>query len=344
MIAPKSQSFATSVHQLKGCSMTPCRYFIIVLMLFLQGCYPNAPVTGEFPDFITANEDYFITRIGDVPSIDGDTYALTIAGLVENPGSFTLEELRNLALIELPLTVECIGNFTNGPLVATAVWKGFRLYDFLDALGLDEQATGVKYLAADGFYASHTLKQIKDQQVIGALFMNEEVIPPVQGFPLRIIIPGFYGAKQPAWVTEIEVIDRPLEDYWEDRGWDLTPPMDVDSTIFFPAHSTTVPIGVPLEIGGAAFGGTRIETVEVTTDGGDTWQQAEIVKSMDMDNVWVFWKATVVFRRPGTYTVNSRATDRSGTIQPEKDPSRLDGTDSWPAVTVQVRVLAEPLI
>ena len=64
------------------------------------------------------------------------------------PRSFTLEELGALALIELPLTVECIGNPTNGHLVATAVWTGFSLYDFLDALGLDKQATGVKYLAA----------------------------------------------------------------------------------------------------------------------------------------------------------------------------------------------------
>lgn len=326
---------------MKVCPMTPCRWFVLFLLLFLAGCYPNTPVTGEFPDFITANEDYFITRIGDVPSIDGETYALNITGLVEHPRSFTLEELEALALIELPLTVECIGNPPNGPLVATAFWTGFSLYDFLDALGLDDQATGVKYLAADGFYASHTLEQIKDQQVIGALFMNGEVIPPVQGFPLRIIIPGFYGAKQPAWVTEIEVIDRPLEDYWQDFGWDVTPPMDVDSTIFFPAHNTTVTIGTPVEIGGAAFGGTRIETVEVTTDGGESWEQAEIVERVDMDNVWVFWKATAVLRKPGTYTLQSRATDMHGTVQPEKDPSSLNGLNSWPAVTLKAVLLPE---
>lgn len=321
--------------------MTLCRCFVIILLLFLGGCYPNTPVTGEFPDFITENEDYFITRIGDVPSIDERTYELKITGLVENPHSFTREELSNLELIELPLTVECIGNPRNGPLVATAVWTGFGLYDFLDALGLDEQATGVKYLAADGFYASHTLEQIKDHQAIGALFMNAEVIPPIQGFPLRILIPGFYGAKQPAWVTEIEVIDRPLEDYWQDRGWDVTPPMDVDSTIFFPENNTTVLIGVPLEIGGAAFGGTRIVTVELTTDGGDSWQQTEIVKSRDVDNVWVFWKATVVFRKPGTYTVNSRATDIHGNLQPEKDQFSQDGINSWPSVTLKAVLLPE---
>jgi DMSO/TMAO reductase YedYZ molybdopterin-dependent catalytic subunit len=313
----------------------------LFLILSLSSCYPNPPVTGEFPDFITENDDYFVTRIGSVPDIDEDTYELTITGLVENPRSFTLEELRDLELIELPLTVECIGNSRNGSLVSTAVWTGFSLYDFLDALGLDEQATGVSYLAADGYYASHTLEQIQDNQVMGALFMNAEVIPPIQGFPLRIIIPGFYGAKQAAWVTEIEVIDRPLEDYWQDRGWDVAPPMDVDSTIFFPENNTTIQTGVPLEIGGAAFGGTRISTVEVTTDGGDNWQQSEIVVSMDVDNVWVFWKATVVFRKPGIYTVNSRATDINDNVQPEIDQDSRDGTNSWPSVTVEAVLLPE---
>jgi len=312
-----------------------CRLILIFLVLLLCSCYPNSPVPGEFPDFITETEDYFVTRIGTVPDIDGETYALTITGLVENPRSFTLEELQDLELIELPLTVECIGNGVNGPLVGTAVWRGFRLYDFLDALGLDGQATGVRYQAADGFYASHTLEQIKDHQVIGALYMNGEIIPPIQGFPLRVIMPGFYGAKQPAWVTEIEVIDRPLEDYWQDRGWDLTPPMDVDSTIFFPENNTTVQIGVPFEIGGAAFGGTKISTVELTTDGGDSWQQSEIVESTDANNVWVFWKAIVIFRKPGTYTINSRATDIHGNVQPEEDQSGLNGTNRWPSVTVQ---------
>ena len=288
------------------------------------------------PDFITENKDYFITRIGQVPDIDEETYELKITGLVENPSSFTLEELRNLELIELPLTVECIGNPINGPRVSTAVWKGFRLYDLLDSLGLDKKATGVKYLSADGFYASHTLEQIQDNQVLGALFMNAEVIPPVQGFPLRILLPGFYGAKHPAWVTEIEVIDRPLEDYWQDRGWDLTPPMYVDSTIFFPENNTTVQNGVPLEIGGAAFGGTRISTIELTTDGGDSWQEAEIVESMDVDNVWLFWKTTVFFEKPGLYTVNSRATDMYGNVQPANDQFSSNGTNSWPSVTVNV--------
>ena len=73
----------------------------------------------------------------------------------------------------------------------------------------------------------------------------------------------------------------------------------------------------------------------------NTWQQAKIVKCMDMDNVWVFWKATVVLRKPGSYRVNSRATDMHGTVQPGKDPSGLNGLNSWPSVTVQAVLLTE---
>jgi len=107
----------------------------------------------DFPDFYTKNENYFITRIGGVPYIDRDTYSLEIKGLVDNPTSFTLDELQSLNLTELPLTIECIGNSANGKLVGTAVWKGFNVFDLLDSLGISENATGVRYLAADGYYA-----------------------------------------------------------------------------------------------------------------------------------------------------------------------------------------------
>jgi DMSO/TMAO reductase YedYZ molybdopterin-dependent catalytic subunit len=190
---------------------------IVGVVLLSSGLFVNQPPEGmseEFPDFFTKNEDYFITRIGSVPNINGDTYQLEVTGLVDNPTSFTLEDLRALNLTNLPLTVECIGNSRNGELVSTANWTGFMVYDLLQSLGIDESATGVKYTAADGYYASHTLEQLQNNGVLGALYMNGEEIPPVQGYPLRILNPGYYGIKQPAWVIGIEVIDRPLGATW----------------------------------------------------------------------------------------------------------------------------------
>ncbi|MHA2300331.1 MAG: molybdopterin-dependent oxidoreductase [Candidatus Thorarchaeota archaeon] len=292
--------------------------------------------SSEFPDFITKNEDYFVTRIGSVPEIDRDTYRLEIKGLVDSPTSFSLDELQALDLTELPLTVECIGNSENGKLLGTAVWKGFDVFDLLESLGLSESATGVKYLAADGYYASHTLDQLQNNSVLGAVYMNGVEIPPIQGFPLRILNPGYYGVKQPAWVTEIEVIDRPLEDYWKDRGWDTSPPMAIDSKIFCPEETTTINSNQMLKIGGAAFGGTHVKLVEYTIDDGSTWNNATIVQQIDADNVWVFWGINVTFSNIGQITLQIRATDINDNQQIKTDTSPLDGTSSWPMLVINV--------
>lgn len=290
----------------------------------------------EFPDFITKNEDYFITRIGNIPNIDNNTYLLNVWGHIDNPKMFNLTELQTLDLVERTLTTECIGNIAKGPLLSTAVWKGFLIYEFLESLGLKENATGVRYLAEDGYYASHTLEQLINNGTIGALYMNGEILPPAQGFPLRIVNPGSYGAKQPAWVVEIEVINRSLEDFWDDRGWDTSPPMDVDSTIFFPGDYEKVKVGTSLKIGGAAFGGTRISRIEFTINTWSNWNQATIVQSIDEDHVWVFWEVTITFNVSGTFFLHTKATDTHNNTQPMEDLSRHDGFNSWPQLVIKV--------
>jgi hypothetical protein len=312
---------------------------IVGVVLLSSGLFVNQPPEGmseEFPDFFTKNEDYFITRIGSVPNINGDTYQLEVTGLVDNPTSFTLEDLRALNLTNLPLTVECIGNSRNGELVSTANWTGFMVYDLLQSLGIDESATGVKYTAADGYYASHTLEQLQNNGVLGALYMNGEEIPPVQGYPLRILNPGYYGIKQPAWVIGIEVIDRPLEDYWEDRGWDTSPPIAIDSKIFFPTGYSSINVSQEIKVGGCAFGGTRVKLVEYTLDDGATWHNAPIIQQIDADNVWVFWQFSISFSETGGKTIKIRATDINNNQQPQFDPEPYDGYSAWPVITLTV--------
>jgi len=311
------------------------KIFVVILAVSMTPLAVFAD--GRFPDFITSNEDYYITRIGKLPDIKESEYRLEITGLVEKPGKWTLEELRAQPSTEIPLTVECIGNSPGGPQLSTAVWKGFLLYDFLVSLGLKDGVTGVRYEAADGYFASHTLDQIRDNDVLAALYMNGVPIPRLHGFPLRILNPGFYGVKQPAWVTKIEVIDRPMKDYWEDRGWDCSPPMQVDSVIFYPKKNEKFKTGDPVKIGGAAFGGRRIAKVEITADGGKTWMNTKVVKTRDADNVWVFWEGELTFSKKGSYTINARATDIMGNVQEEKDPTKYDGTGDWPLVKVKIR-------
>jgi len=309
---------------------------VILGIIFLGPRNNSDSVDEEFPDFITENSDYFTTRIGDVPIIDSDTYMLNVWGQIENPKTFSLIELQELDLIERTLTTECIGNPAKGPFISTTVWKGFLIYDFILALGLKENATGIKYVAADGYYVSQTLSQLENNGSIGALYMNDLSLPANQGFPLRIVNPGAYGAKQPAWVVDIEIIDRPLEDYWDERGWDTSPSMDVDSTIFFPNDSVNVKIGEPLKIGGAAFGGTRISKIEYTLNLGLSWVQGTVIQSIDADHVWVFWEINVTFDVLGIVSLHTKATDIYNNTQPMIDPSWHDGFNSWPRLIINV--------
>ena len=290
----------------------------------------------NFPDFYTKAQDYYITRIGTIPEIDENNYELKITGSIDNPTNFSLNELRALPLIEFPLTIECIGNTPDGSLLSTANWSGFSIYNLIDSLGLKSNATGVKYYAADGYYATHTMEQLMNNTVIGALYINNQTLPPVQGFPLRIINPGYYGAKQPAWVTEIEVINMSLNDFWDDNGWDTSPSMPVDSKIFFPNNFHPVHTGDSVFLGGAAYGGTRISKVEYTLNDGLDWHQAEIIKSVDFDNVWVFWVINIIATERGYITIKVKATDIYNQTQPKTDSDFLNGDNSWPFLNIQV--------
>jgi len=103
-------------------------------------------------------------------------------------------------MIERTVTIKCIGNPVNGPLLGNATWKGFRLYELLLSLEIKEGASTVKYICADGYFTYSTLSELQNANVIDALYMNEEAIPAKYGFPLRIIFPGYYGVRQPGWI------------------------------------------------------------------------------------------------------------------------------------------------
>jgi len=309
---------------------------LVVVLNLIPDTNSSSYNLSNFPDFYTKTDDYYVTRIGTVPNIDGDNYELSVTGFVDNPTNFNLSELRALPLISFPLTIECIGNPSLGSLLSTANWTGFSIYGLITSLGLNTTATGVKYYAADGYYATHTMKQLTNNSVIGALYLNNLTLPPIQGFPLRIINPGYYGAKQPAWVTGIEVINIPIKDYWDDRGWDTSPSMPVDSKIFFPVNGKTVQKDESVVIGGGAYGGTRITKVEYTLNNGVDWHQAEIIKSVDLDNVWVFWQVNLSFSEIGPKSLYIRATDIFNRTQPLNDPLRNDGDNSWPLLSIQV--------
>jgi DMSO/TMAO reductase YedYZ molybdopterin-dependent catalytic subunit len=293
----------------------------------------------DFPAFITPVEKYFDLSIGSKPLIDGDAYRLKISGAVDNPASFSLAELRNIKMIEQTLTVECIENQTNGNLIGTATWKGFDIHDLLEDLGIQESVTFVQYICADGYFTYNTLEELQNSNVLGALYMNDDPIPQKFGFPLRIIFPGYYGVRQPGWVVEIALLVSGTKDFWGESqflNWHTDSTMTVDSKIFFPANRDTLTVGENVRIGGAAYGSKRISKVEITVDDGKTWIPATKVQEMDLDYVWVFWEVNYTPQSTGALTIRARATAGDGRIQSRDDPDYLDGTNSWPRITVSV--------
>ena len=298
---------------------------------------PDGPEPVEiFPSFINPNNAYIDTRIGLIPSIREEEYRLSISGAVRTPGTFSLEDLRELEQVKMTLTTECIGNPGNGSLVATAEWRGFRLYDLLETLGISDSATTVKYISADGYFTYNTLEEVEHGSVLGALYMNDEPLPERYGFPLRIIYPGYYGVRHPGWIEAIEVLGTGPEDFWSGSGWKTDSAMSIDSKIFFPLNHTRYTLGDTVKIGGAAYGARRIRSVDVTVDDGESWMPATIRQRLDQDHVWVFWEAHVVPESAGSFTLRSRATALDGRVQQKLDNTPLDGTSSWPSVGIEV--------
>jgi DMSO/TMAO reductase YedYZ molybdopterin-dependent catalytic subunit len=290
----------------------------------------------DFPAFITPAEKYFDTRIADVPDISSDNYQLKISGMVDNPASFTLGELKNLVMVERTLTIECIGNGANGNLLGTASWKGFRVYDLLESLGIQDGVSTVKYICADGYYTFNSIEELQNSEILGALYMNGDPIPPLYGYPLRIIFPGYYGVRQPGWIVEMELLDSEIVDYWSSSGWHTDSAMSIDSKIFFPPTNTKFPLGESVRIGGTAYGSKRISSVEITLDDGKTWMPANELQSLDQDYVWIFWDINFTPPSMGNLTIRSRATAQDGSVQPESDREYLDGTNSWPSITITI--------
>jgi hypothetical protein len=143
-----------------------------------------------------------------------------------------------------------------------------------------------------------------------AFGMNGRELPRQHGFPARLLVPGLYGMKQPKWLEEIEVVDRPYTGYWEARGWIKAAVVKTTARVdTFGARAT------PYTIAGIAFAGDRgISRVEVSTDGGSSWEEAQLETELAADT-WRRWALPFSPSGPGPFDVVARATDGSGATQ-----------------------------
>jgi len=294
----------------------------------------------------TPNETFYVVDIGaGHPKIDLSTWRLELTGAIKSPLSLTMDDLQALPHVTEMRTLECISNPVGGKLIGNAVWEGVRMRDVLKLAGVSTGAVELMVQSADGFFSSIPLELARDEHALLVWSMNGVPLPRDHGFPLRCLWPGRYGMKQPRWVTKMEFLTEPKKGYWELQGWSNEATIKTNSQIREPMGGHQLLPLKPLAIRGTAFSGKDgVARVEVSTDNGQTWSEAELLRGPAplAPYVWTEWSYDWMPMAAGSYVIQVRATDNSGFTQKDVGRSILggtypDGTDLIHAVTVNIR-------
>lgn len=293
-------------------------------------------VKGISPEVTPNGQFYKISKNLFDPTVNRKRFRLKVGGLVERPLELTLEEIRRMPAVEQYVTLECISNEVGGELMGNALWEGVPFKHILELAGVKPQARRVIFRSYDRYSSSVPIARALQQHLMLAYLMNGEDLPDDHGGPLRVILPGHYGMKSPKWLTEIELVDAPHRGYWESRGWSDEAVIKTTSRIDTP-RSGQVLQGEVLA-GGVALAGDRgIAKVEVSADGGRTWQEA-LLKPPLSPYTWVLWAAKLRVPKEGRYLVKVRATDQKGALQEEREaPPLPDGATGYHTIQVQVK-------
>ncbi len=304
---------------------------------------------------ITPNNAFFVRyHLAGVPfDIDPDKFTLEIKGKVDHPLNLSLKDIRKLPAVELTAVNQCSGNSRGffDPRVAggqlgngamgNARWRGVPLKNVLDRAGVQAGAKQITMNGMDGpvmdktpdFVKALDIDHARDGEVMLAYGMNGDELPLLNGFPLRLIVPGYYGTYWVKHLNEITVIDSVFDGFWMKSAYRIpdTPCACVEPGT---APKATIPInrfdvrsfitsvadGAKLRAGtttlkGIAFdGGKGIKEVAVTIDGGKTWIPAKLGKDLGKYS-FREWKLPVKLAA-GSYALQARATNNAGDTQP----------------------------
>jgi sulfane dehydrogenase subunit SoxC len=289
---------------------------------------------------ITPNHLHFTIVHNGAPDIDPDKHRLVIHGLVKQPMVFTLDKLMRYPMVSRTAFVECGGNsspmFSNEPvqatiqhlhgLVSNAEWTGVMLSTLLEETGIDPKA---KWFLAEGADTAALTRSIPVQKALDdamiALFQNGERIMPGNGYPMRLLLPGYEGNMNVKYIRRIKLVEQPAMTYYEARNYSPIIPggkaykfyfiNEVKSFITHPSFGMSLKEPGYYEISGIAYSGTgRIERVMVSADGGQSWADAAIQGPV---NPKAFTRFHIPWRWDGgPVKLTSRAVDDSGNMQP----------------------------
>jgi sulfane dehydrogenase subunit SoxC len=315
------------------------------------------PLEGMGQDVTPVGMHYLVVH-WDIPLSDATAWRLTVGGRVRRPLELTLEALRARTRHTLPVTMECAGNGRGwltprpvslpwlGEAIGTAEWTGTPVRELLEEAGVADGAVEVVFRGADRgvqggetqcYERSLTLTEADRPEVLLAYEMNGRPLEPQHGFPVRLLVPGWYGMTSVKWLTEIEVVDEAFEGFQQAVAYryqrDAADPGDPVTRIRvralmvppgIPDHFTrrrTVDAG-PVVLRGRAWSGAGpIARVEVAVD--DSWADATLGAPVGdfAWSEWSFdWDAT-----PGEHELACRATDAAGNVQPFDAPWNYQG-------------------
>ena len=214
-----------------------------------------------------------------IPEVDVNSWNLLIKGMVDTPLKLSYEEIKSMSAIEEFVTLECISNKIGGDLIGYALWKGVRLKDILEKAKILPGVQYIVFRCSDGYDVGIPLNKGLMNETILAYEMNLTPLTSKHGFPVRAIVPGLYGMMNPKWITEIELVDKVYEGYWQRNGWSNIAEYNTGSSIVIPGQApirnrfrnldenltTNSPsFSNRVPIAGIAFGGDKgISKVEV---------------------------------------------------------------------------------
>ncbi len=299
-------------------------------------------LAGRLPPEVTPTDKFYVVSknpVGLDPKVDVAKWSLEITGLVGAPVKLTYDQIRALPAVSRHHTLECISNEVGGDLIGNAMWKGVRFRDVIaQAGGVNAKAIRFAFRCADGYTEGVPVMEAMHPDTLMAYEINGDKLPFGHGFPVRMLIPGYFGMKNPKWVTKIEAVSTNFSGYWEASGWSDEPVVKTTAMVRTPDKGATIGPTGEVEVGGLAYAGDRgIQDVEYSPDGGKTWIKADLKKPLGQ-YTWVLWAALWKPTGPGEYTLKARAKDGKGVIQMAQEaPTLPDGASGYHTVRVRVK-------
>jgi DMSO/TMAO reductase YedYZ molybdopterin-dependent catalytic subunit len=317
----------------------------------------------------------------DIPEADADDWALTIGGRVRTPLTLDMDTLRSLPAVTRRVTMECAGNGRAGLLprpvsqpwlveaVGTAEWTGVPLRALLAESGVEPDAVEAVFTGADHGVERGVEQDYQrslpvsvatgtDPEVLVAYEMNGRPLLPQHGSPVRLIVPGWYGMAHVKWLRDISLIDAPFTGFQQMVAYRIRQSADDPGepvTRIVP-RALMVPPGFPdfmsrsrvvrpgeVRLEGRAWSGhAPVTRVEVSTDGGDTWAEAELAPPDGHRWAWRRWQTSWT-ATPGSHVLSVRAGDAEGRTQPLDQPWNRGGFANNSVQRVSVLCVDSPM-